>query len=128
MNQQTTYERIGGEDGITRLVGAFYERVLADPSLAPFFAQVSMDKLRRMQVQFFSAALGGPDHYRGQPLGLVHQGRGITKQHLRRFVDHLLATLEAMNLSRREVQAICSRIALDADAIATADGGGCEAG
>jgi hemoglobin len=128
MNGRTTYERIGGEDGVTRLVGAFYDRVLADPALAPFFAQVSMDKLRRMQVELFSAALGGPDHYRGQPLGVVHQGRGITKDHLRRFVDHLLATLETQDLSRREIQEICSRIALAADEIATADGGGCEAG
>ena len=29
--EQTLYERIGGEEGITEMVGSFYEKVLADP-------------------------------------------------------------------------------------------------
>lgn len=130
MTAESLYERAGGEEGITRLVGNFYERVLKDPDLAPFFARVPMEKLLRMQVEFFSSALDGPLAYSGRPLAHVHQGRGITKRHLRRFTEHLLATLETLNLSRGDVQRIYSRIALDADEVAPDgdDRGGCEVG
>ncbi len=72
------YDRVGGEETITRLVDAFYERVLADEELAPFFSGTSMDKQRRMQREFFAVALGGPIKYSGRPLGDAHRGLGIT--------------------------------------------------
>jgi hemoglobin len=127
MNETTLYERAGGEAGITRLVDSFYQRVLADPELSPFFAHVPMAKLHRMQVEFFTSALNGPLQYSGKPLAHVHQGRGITKAHLRRFTEHLLATLETLNLSRQDVHSIYTRIALEADDIAD-DADGAEAG
>ena len=48
-NRVTLYERIGGEATVARMMDSFYERVLADPELAPFFAGVSLQKVRSMQ-------------------------------------------------------------------------------
>jgi hemoglobin len=126
-NAETLYDRAGGEAGVTKLVDIFYQRVLNDPELSPFFAHIPMAKLRRMQVEFFSSALNGPLHYSGRPLAHVHQGHGITKAHLRRFTEHLLATLQSLNLSRQDVQSIYTRIALEADEVAD-DSEGTEAG
>ncbi len=126
-NAETLYDRAGGEAGVTKLVDIFYQRVLSDPELRPFFAHIPMAKLRRMQVEFFSSALDGPLHYSGRPLAHVHQGHGITKAHLRRFTEHLLATLQSLNLSRQDVQSIYTRIALEAAEIAD-DSEGTEAG
>lgn len=131
MPTQSLYERVGGQAGVTRLVGIFYERVLADPQLSPFFAQVPMETLLRMQVEFFTSALGGPLQYSGRPLAHVHHGRGITTSHLRRFTEHLLATLEGLALSKQDIQSVYTRIALEADDIAedaAGQGGGCETG
>jgi hemoglobin len=55
----TPYERLGGEAGGKKLLLAFYGKVLAEPSLKPFFIEASMDKLLRMQEEFFGAALDG---------------------------------------------------------------------
>jgi hemoglobin len=126
-NAETLYDRAGGEAGVTKLVDIFYQRVLNDPELSPFFAHIPMAKLRRMQVEFFSSALNGPLHYSGRPLAHVHQGHGITKAHLRRFTEHLLATLQSLNLSRQDVQSIYTRIALEAAEVAD-DSEGTEAG
>jgi hemoglobin len=93
--QQTLYERVGGEQAIGELIYKFYDRVLADPELKPFFKNTSMEKLRRMQREFFSAALDGPIAYTGRPLSHVHHGRGITKHHFALYVDHLIDTLRA---------------------------------
>lgn len=117
------YLALGGEEGIERLVGKFYERVLADPVLAPFFEHVPMERLKMMQKEFFSQALGGPFFYSGHSLREVHANRGITKEHLRRFVGHLTATLEAaeaelgLTLSRQDMDGVHSRIAIEADKI-----------
>lgn len=119
--EQSLYDRLGGEAGVERLVGKFYERVLEDEELAPFFAHVPMERLKAMQKEFFSEALGGPLFYTGRSLRQVHAGRGITKEHLRRFTHHLLVTLETgetdFGLTRHEIDTIYSRIAIEADRV-----------
>lgn len=114
-DQPTLWDRLGGAEGADALIEAFYDRVLADPELAPFFEDASMDRLRAMQRESFSAALGGPLEYSGVPLAHAHHGRGIKAVHLRRFVGHLLATLEGMDLSEDDRDEIYSRIHTLAD-------------
>ena len=55
--QQTLFERVGGKQVIAELIDEFYDRVLVDPELKPFFKDTSVDKLRRMQREFFSIAV-----------------------------------------------------------------------
>ncbi len=111
------YERLGGERAIAALIDAFYQRVLADPLLAPFFEGVPTDRLRRMQREFFAAALGGPIGYSGRPLREIHAPLGIRTRHLARFLDHLTATLSDREISERDSYDIYTRIHLYADEI-----------
>jgi len=115
--QQTLFERVGGERAIAELIHDFYDRVLADPELKPFFEHSSIDKLRRMQREFFSAALDGPIAYTGRPLSHVHHGRGITKHHFALYVNHLLDTLRDCGINDRDVADIIGRINTYADEI-----------
>src|SRR5512143_3409563 len=89
----TLYDRIGGAEAVSAMVGSFYEKVIADPDLKPYFDHVAMDKLRRMQTEFFSAALDGPVTYTGRPVIHAHQGQHITRKHFQAFVEHLFETL-----------------------------------
>ena len=104
------YDRLGGDPGIESLVVAFYVRVLADPELAPFFRNTSIDKLHAMQHEFFAMALGGPVSYSGRPLAHVHHGRGITTKHFGRFVECLVQTLEDQGVSEAESAEVIDRI------------------
>jgi len=124
-NQQTLFQRVGGEPAIAELIDRFYDSVVADPELKPFFENVSMIKLRRMQREFFSAALDGPIEYSGRPLGHVHHGRGITKHQFSLYVGHLIDTLQSFAFKERDVQDIISRINTYADEITgdTSSGG-----
>lgn len=54
--QPSLYERVGGAVAVSALVNQFYERVLRDEQLAPFFANADLQKLRAMQCEFFSVA------------------------------------------------------------------------
>ncbi len=108
--QQTLFERVGGEKVIVEFIHEFYDRVIADPELKPFFENASMSKIRRMQREFFSAALDGPITYTGKPLSYVHHGRGITKHHFALYVGHLIDTLLDHGIDEQDAQNIISRI------------------
>ena len=110
--EATLYERIGGTKGITTLVTAFYYRVLADDELAPFFKNVEIAKLRRMQVELFSAALGGPVKYSGRPMEQAHRHLKIGLQDYQRFIRHLFDTLDeaGFGLSEQERYEVVGRL------------------
>jgi hemoglobin len=110
MAELTLYERIGGATAIDTMVVEFYNRVLSDGELQPFFEHTEMDKLRAMQREFFSAALDGPITYTGRPLAYVHHGHGIGRKHFAKFVDHLLQTLKARGLPEGEVRDVIARV------------------
>lgn len=114
---QSLYDRIGGDEAIAGLVDQFYDRVLDDPELEPFFRFTPMEKLRAMQMEFFAAALDGPVKYSGKPIDYIHQGRGITTKHLTRFMGHLLMTIREFHPDEKEVDEMISRISTYADEV-----------
>src|SRR6202022_533665 len=83
------YSQIGGYEALEVVVNDFYGRVLADQELAGFFSGTNMSRLKGRQVEFFAAALGGPEPYTGAPMRQVHQGRGITAHHFDLVAGHL---------------------------------------
>jgi len=109
-DSSSLYERIGGEAGFESLIPAFYERVLADPELMPFFANSEVGHLHQMQREFFSMALGGPVTYTGLSLAHAHHGRGITATHFGKFVGHLMATLKEAGVPPEDADAVIARV------------------
>ena len=107
---KSLFDRVGGEAGVEKLVDDFYALVLGDAELAPFFADTPMEKLRRMQYEFFAAALEGPVKYTGRALGPAHSGLGITRHHVKRFLDHLLEIVKGQELDEDEVLDVISRV------------------
>lgn len=114
---ETIYEKIGGSPIIERLVTAFYQRVLADPLLSPFFATTSIDKLKKMQIAFFTIALGGPEPDLSISLYESHRGRGIQRHHLTQFTKHLMDTLQEIGIEQENATKVYQRIATYSDEI-----------
>ena len=108
---ETLYDQIGGRESIEKLVTAFYQRVLIDPLLAPFFENTSIEKLQSMQIAFFSIALGGPEPDTKISLYEAHRGRGIESKHLTRFTEHLMSTLKEIGIEEDKAQRVYQRIA-----------------
>src|SRR6185295_20386349 len=89
------YERLGGERGFHSIVDDFYERVLADPTLAPFFSGVNMAALKEHQAAFLIQALGGPNNYHGRDMEIAHAGLKIKAKDFYAVADHLVNALTA---------------------------------
>lgn len=106
------FERLGGKPAVAAVVDAFYERVLADPLLAPFFARTDMTAMRRKQAVFVTYAFGGAPSYKGRSLYEAHRsavGAGLTDEHFDAVVGHLLSTLAELGVGeelRAEVRTI----------------------
>jgi hemoglobin len=91
-----------GEDGFTRLVGAFYRRVATDDILLPMYPKHDLagaeDRLRGFLIQRF----GGPDIYsqqRGHPrLRMRHGPFKIDRAGRDRWVELMEAALAEAEL------------------------------
>jgi hemoglobin len=117
----TIYDRIGGREAIEVVVEDFCVRVLADSQLSGFFTGTNMNRLKGKQVEFFAAALGGPEPYTGAPMRQVHQGRGITMHHFTLVAGHLADALAAAGVPPATVTEILGAVAPLATEIASAE-------
>lgn len=115
------YQSLGGDRGGAAAVDAFYERVLADPALAPAFAGVSIPRLKSHQRAFLTQALGGPAAYAGRDLRAAHARSAITGEHFDRVAHHLSATLTALGVDDGLVTQVIAGIAPLRDEIVTVD-------
>lgn len=115
--QQTHFDRLGGAEALEQYVDEMYDRVLADPELAPFFENAQMDRLRRLQYEFLARTLDGPVQYTGGDLAAVHIGRGISRHHFSQFVGHLADVLEEHGVAQADVDLVLARLALHVDSI-----------
>lgn len=88
----SAFDRVGGAPAVKAVVDRFYERVLADDTLARYFTDLDasgMTQLKRHQVTMISQVLGGPREYSGRELADVHRPLSIPPVRYRR-VSHLL--------------------------------------
>jgi hemoglobin len=61
-------------------VDKFYEFMLADPVVAPFFANTDMSKQRKSQKAFITMVTGGPNNYHGADMKTAHEKFKIGKK------------------------------------------------
>lgn len=111
MSQQSLYAEIGGRDAVEAVVDDFYDRVLADPVLEPYFEDTDMDALFAHQVQFISAVAGGPADYDGDDMQAAHEGMGITGEAFGHVAEHLTDALRENGVDDDNVDAIIGEVA-----------------
>jgi hemoglobin len=89
----TLFERLGGNPAIQAVMHRFYERILADPDLAPIFAPVNVERHERKASTFVAAATGGPAPWTGRDMAAAHRHLRITNEQFDRTAGHLVDTL-----------------------------------
>jgi hemoglobin len=104
----SVYDLLSGDRGAMRSVtSSFYERVLADELLAPYFAGVDMDRQSVMLAEFLAMAFGGPHAYAGRDLRTAHAGlRGLTDMHFDRVVALLAIALREYGVAEGDIATV----------------------
>jgi hemoglobin len=99
------YEKLGGEPAIDATVEKFYQLVLADTLLAPFFAKTDMVKQRRMQKSFLNHVLGNKP-FAGKTMKAAHKGLGLTDEHFNHVAKHLVDTMLSLGVAQNLVDEV----------------------
>ncbi len=93
----TWYDRFGGEEFFTRLVGGFYARVAEDPLLRPMYPEQDLGPAERRLRLFLMQYWGGPHTYsdeRGHPrLRMRHAPFPIDPPAAGRWLELMAASL-----------------------------------
>lgn len=105
------YDSIGGASAVAAAVDDFYARVLADPSLSPFFTGIDLPKLRSHQRAFIAAAIGGPEIYAGRDMAVAHAALAISDEDFDAVVGYLVDTLTALGVPAETIAQIGDRLA-----------------
>jgi hemoglobin len=90
---QSLFDKYGGFAQISRIVLDFYERLLDDDALGPFFEQIDIARIVDHQTKFIAMLLGGPSSFTDAQLRQVHRHLTIETAHFDRLAQILAETL-----------------------------------
>jgi hemoglobin len=119
------YEEVGGRETINELVRIFYDRVLADPVLAPYFPHTNMDALRAQQVMFLIMLMGRTRTFAGRDLGTAHAGaraQGLTDAHFDALLGHFRASMRELGVGEDYIDEVLARLETTRDAVLGREG------
>ncbi len=119
MAAETIFERYGGFAKISRVVSAFYDRVLDSPLLAPYFAGVDMRRQIDHQTKFMASVMGGPASYTREHLERVHHRLAITDEAFDMLVELLRETLEDFGFAEGDIATIYGNVVAHRSIIGT---------
>ena len=102
----TIFERYGGFSSVSRVVSAFYDKMMDSPVTSPYFAHADMRQLIDHQTKFIAYLMGGPASYTNDHLERVHAHLGITNAAFQQAVDLLDETLEELDFNEEDRRAV----------------------
>jgi hemoglobin len=124
--EETLYERLGEQEGIRAVVDDFYDRLVADDDLGPYFEGADVDSLRRTQTDFLCEAAGGPETYDATPVEEAHIDVPFTPADIQRAVELLYESLDAFDVPEEDADLVVEAVAAREDDLLAGpgDGGG----
>ena len=115
-------ERYGGFPFLSRVVMAFYDRVLDSDALSPYFEDVDMRRLIDHQTKFIAFLMGGPASYTNDHLRHVHDRLGIDEASFEVMISTMTETLEEFDMEAADISAVLAELRSRAPWIITAPG------
>ena len=99
------FDLVGGNHRVCAAIESFYDKVLADDRLRPFFKRTDMAHLRARQSMFISMLLGGQVVYTGKDIHEAHaraRNHGLNDTHFDLFLTHFREALEEVGVNAEE--------------------------
>lgn len=104
------YERLGGAQGISRLVEDVIDAHLQNPLVNTRFKTIKdIEHSKKVAREFFAAGAGGPGQYSGRDMRTAHQGMNISEQEYLAVMDDIMGVLERHGIdeaTKKDVLAI----------------------
>ncbi|GLQ20713.1 hypothetical protein GCM10007854_16680 [Algimonas porphyrae] len=107
----TLYDDFGGYAVLSAVISDMLARSLADPEMAPIFANSDMDRLQSMLVLHMCHLADGPCVYDGQHMRRAHDGLGIETRHFNRLVEYMQDAMDEQGVAFRTQNRLLARLA-----------------
>lgn len=107
--EPSLYDQVGGAPAVRAALDRFYEKVLADPRLQPFFDGLDVERIKARQQRFLAEAFGGPSGYDGRDLRAAHRravAKGLNEAVYEVFMAHFRDTLGELDVAEPTIVAI----------------------
>jgi hemoglobin len=121
MQGKSLYARLGGYDGITEFANNLLPRLQGDPQLGRFWQHRGADGIARekqLLIDYLCACAGGPMYYKGRDMKLSHKGMKISESDWSIFLQHAVATMDALHVPTQEREDIAGFVStLKADIV-----------
>ncbi len=112
--EQTLYEKLGGDLAVRALVIRIYNYILEDDELASFFKYVEVDRLKYSLIVFVEYALNGPRTYTTEFIRNAHKEpvkQGLTDKHFDLVADYLAKSMRDTKMPESAVDYAMARVA-----------------
>jgi len=114
VEKATLFERLGGSEGIARIVDDVVDTHMENPAIKVRFLPYKdqperLAVIKKHTVQFFSAGSGGPSEYHGKDMPEAHTGMNISRSEYMHAVDDIMVVLEKHSIdeeTKKDVLAI----------------------
>jgi len=98
----TLYDRLGGKEAITAVVGEFLSRVAGDERINARFSNADLPRLKGLLIEFVCEASGGPCKYTGRDMRTAHAGMHLASSDFDALVENLKGALDHFKVPARE--------------------------
>lgn len=105
------YDDLGGQAVLESVISNMLDLSLADPKMAPIFADSDMDRLESLLNLHLCHIADGPCTYDGQDMRRAHDGLGIRTMHFNRLVEYMQTAMDAQDIPFRTQNRLLARLA-----------------
>ena len=110
-SQQTLYQELGGEAGLSAIVDGLLARIATDPRIVHHFQETDIALFRERAIEHFCLVADGGCVYHGENMALSHQGLNITQADFDALVGHLIESMKEQHIPLSTRNALLKRLA-----------------
>jgi hemoglobin len=107
----STYQGLGGKDGIKNIVRVFIPLIKSDERIKSFFSDTDMGKLAQRLGEQFCQLSGGPCQYKGKDMADIHDGLNITVAQFNALTEDLQMAMERNGVPMRIQNQLVAKLA-----------------
>ena len=105
------YQDLGQQAGITRIVEGMLLNIAGDPRIVKHFEDIDIVRLRDKLVEQICVEAGGPCTYTGDSMEESHKGQNITPSDFNALVENLQAAMSAQGVAMPAQNRLLARLA-----------------
>jgi len=109
--EPTLYDDLGGKPVMDKVIADMLDLALADPRMAPIFADSDMERLEKLLIIHTCHIADGPCAYDGQDMRRAHDGLGIRTLHFNTLVENLQQAMDDQDIPFRTQNRFLARLA-----------------